>query len=146
MALAARADPYLGCAFLVELEGLVIAGFSEVSGLAAELEVLDYREGGVNDFAHRLPGPARYPTNLTLRRGITDSEELWDWWRDAVHGNVRRLTCSVLLLDSSREVVRRWEFKGAYPVRWTGPELRAETGTIAVEAFELAHRGFGPAQ
>src|SRR4051794_34713372 len=126
---------------MVEVDGLASAGFHEVSGLQAELEVLDYREGGVNAYAHRLPGPARYPSNLVLRRGVTDDEDLWDWWWEASQGNVERRNLSVLLLGADRDVVRRWSFADAYPVRWIGPELRAGTGAVALEALELAHRG-----
>jgi phage tail-like protein len=141
MVLARRADPYLAYSFLVEVDGLAVAGFSEVTGLAAELDVFDYREGGVNEFLHRLPGPVRHPGNLTLRRGLSESTELWDWWRDAMNGSIRRRNASVLMLGGAREVVRRWDVIGAYPVRWSGPELRAVTPAVALEALELAHRG-----
>lgn len=141
MAVGDRIDPYLAFAFLVEVDGVASAGFHEVTGLHAELEVFDYREGGVNEYVHRLPGPARYPANLTLRRGVTDATELWDWWREASRGNVERRNVSVLLLTSDRQVARRWAFVDAYPVRWVGPELRAGSPAVALEAFELAHRG-----
>jgi phage tail-like protein len=141
----ARVDPYLAFAFLVEVEGVASAGFHEVTGLTAELEVLDYREGGVNEYVHRLPGPARYPSNLVLRRGLTDAVELWDWWLAASQGWIERRNVSVLLLGRERDVVRRWSFLGAYPVRWVGPELRAGSPAVALEAFELAHRGMGGA-
>jgi phage tail-like protein len=146
MVLARRRDPYLAFAFLVEIDGLAVAGFSDVTGLNAELEFQDYREGGVNDFIHRLPGPVRHPANLTLRRGVTDVTDLWDWWRDAAAGRIRRRNASVLLLGPDRGVVRRWDVVGAYPVRWSGPELRAGTSAVAVEALELAHRGLGVAR
>ena len=136
-----RVDPYLAFAFLVEVDGVAAAGFHEVSGLQAELEVLDHREGGVNEFVHRLAGPVRYPSNLTLRRGITDASELWDWWWAATQGRIERRNVSVLLLGEGREVARRWSIVDAYPVRWVGPELRAGASAVALEAFELAHRG-----
>ena len=141
----ARVDPYLAFAFLVEVEGVASAGFHEVTGLTAELEVLDYREGGVNEYVHRLPGPARYPSNLVLRRGVTDAVELWEWWLSATQGRIERRNVSVLMLGRERNVVRRWSFVGAYPVRWVGPELRAGSPAVALEAFELAHRGLGGA-
>src|SRR3954470_12786669 len=119
MVLARRADPYLAFRFLVELDGLAVAGFSEVSGLTAELETVDYREGGVNAFLHRLPGPVRHPVNLTLRRGVTDTAELWEWWQEAAAGRIRRRNASVLLLRRDRIPMRRWDVVGAYPVRWS---------------------------
>lgn len=142
MILARRVDPYLAYSFIVEIDGLASGGFSEVTGLGAELEVTDYREGGVT-LMHRLPGPTRHSGNLVLRRGLTDATELWDWWRDAAAGVIRRRNASVLLLGGRRTVVRRWDVVGAYPVRWVGPELRAGTPAVAVETLELAHRGLG---
>ena len=138
---AARADPYLAFNFAVEIEGLVVGGFSEVTGLQSEIEVQDHREGGENDFVHKLPGPARFPANITLRRGLTDVDVLWRWYRDVTRGKVRRRNGSVLVLDSRGREERRWNFVDAYPVRWTGPELRATTGAVAVESVELVHRG-----
>jgi phage tail-like protein len=143
MVLGARVDPYLAFSFLVELDGLAAAGFNEVSGLAAELEVLDYREGGVNEYVHRLAGPVRHPSNLTLRRGLTADTDLWDWWTEVASGSIRRRNASVLLLAADRSIARRWEVVGAYPVRWSGPDLRAEGGAVAVETLELAHCGIG---
>jgi phage tail-like protein len=143
--LGRRVDPYLAYSFVVEIDGLAAGGFSDVTGLGAELEVTEYREGGVRQL-HRLPGPVRHSGNVVLRRGLTESTELWDWWRDAAAGVIRRRNASVLLLGAGRDVVRRWDVLGAYPVRWSGPELRAGTPAVAVEAVELAHRGFGAAR
>ena len=142
MAIALRDDPYLAFRFLVEVEGLIVAGFSEVSGLEAEVEPFDYHEGGVNDHVHRLPGPATYP-NLVLRRGLTDFDNLWSWHQDVRRGVIRRRNGSVLLYGDLAEgqALWRWNFVGAYPVRWVGPELRADAAAVAVETLELAHRG-----
>jgi phage tail-like protein len=132
--------PFTSFRFLVEVKGIVEGGFAEVTGLQSELETFDYREGGRNDFVHRLAGPVRYPTNLTLRRGIA-AAELWNWYAEAASGNVVRGNVSVLLVDPAQDESWRWSFVDAYPVRWTGPELRASANTVAVEAVELAHRG-----
>src|SRR2546422_11337395 len=78
MALGARSDPFLAFNFVVEVQSLVLGGFSDVTGLQKEIEVQDYREGGVNDYIHKLSGPARYPSNLVLKRGLTDID-LWNW-------------------------------------------------------------------
>jgi phage tail-like protein len=136
-----RRDPYQAHGFLVEVAGLVIGGFSEVTGLGVEIEVLDYREGGVNDHLRRRAGPARYPSNLTLRHGVTDAAVLRDWAQQTVSGRVTRRNGSIVLLNEGGEEVLRWNFTGAYPIRWTGPELRAQGGTVALESLELAHHG-----
>ncbi|PHP45458.1 hypothetical protein B6V01_004070, partial [Methanosarcinales archaeon ex4572_44] len=81
MPIAERNDPYQSFRFLVEIHGLIVGGFSEVSGLQAETETEEIREGGVNDHVHKLPKITKYP-NITLKRGITDSDILWRWHRD----------------------------------------------------------------
>jgi phage tail-like protein len=136
-----RRDPYLGFNFLVEVGGLVVGGFTEISGLQLEMNVQEYQEGGVNEYSHQLAGPVRYPSRLILRRGLTDIDALWGWFREVVRGQIQRQNLSIVLLDSSGIERRRWMFTGAYPVRWVGPELRAGTAEVAVETLEFAHHG-----
>jgi hypothetical protein len=121
-------DPYLGCRFVVEIDSLTVGGFSEVSGLVVEVETEDYQEGGVNDYVHKLPKGIKYP-NLVLKRGITDSDELWKWHED------------VVLLDSEGNVKRTWTFEDVYPIKWTGPDFKADNSTVAIESLELVHKG-----
>lgn len=141
MPIGNRMDPYLTFNFLVEIDSLVKAGFSEVSGLRIETEVKEYREGGLNEYIHKLLGPTRYPTNLVLKHGLTDDEILWNWYQEVTQGIIERKNVSIILLDSAREEKRRWSFEKAYPVRWIGPDLRAGTDGVAVETLELVHCG-----
>jgi len=140
-----RKDPFLSFNFAVEIEGLVAGGFSEVSGLQSEIEVQEYREGGRNEYMLKRAGPAKYPSNLTLKRGLTDVKTLWNWYRDVTGGKVERKNVSVLLMDSNGQEKVRWNFENAYPVRWVGPDLKGAAAEIAVEALELAHDGFASA-
>jgi phage tail-like protein len=141
MAIGERKDPFLGFNFSVEVEGLVVGGFSEVSGLQAEVEIQDYREGGVNEFIHRRAGPIRYPSTLVLKKGMTDASGLFSWYRNVMQGKVERKNLSVILLNSQGEEKVRWNFRNAYPVKWVGPDLRAASSELAVESVELAHQG-----
>jgi phage tail-like protein len=75
-----RTDPYLGFNFVVEIDGIVLGGFSEVSGLQVEIEIQTFREGGVNQYMRQLPGPAKYPSNLIFKRGLTDDEAFAGRW------------------------------------------------------------------
>jgi phage tail-like protein len=84
--LGVRNDPYTAFNFLVEIESLLVGGFSEVRGLEVETEVEEYREGGVNEYVEKLPGRSRYPSNLTLQRGLTDIETLWRWHQEVIRG------------------------------------------------------------
>jgi phage tail-like protein len=137
-------DPYLGCSFLVEIKGVISAGFSEVSGLSAQVETFDYREGGVNDYLHRVAGPVSYQSNLVLRRGLTTSADLWQWSDAARRGAILRQAVVIVLADGMGAAVWTWAFRDAYPVRWVGPDLRATTNAVAIETLELAHRGLEP--
>jgi phage tail-like protein len=144
MATGDRHDPVLAFCFAVEIGSLQVAGFSEVSGLQAEIEVQEYREGGVNGYVHKRAGPVKYASNLTLKKGITDSTELWSWYRDVMNGRIQRKQVDVVLMNSAGEERRRWKLHNAYPVKWTGPDMKAATSEVAVETLELAHEGLLP--
>jgi phage tail-like protein len=133
-------DPYKVFRFVIEVNGTEIGGFSEVAGLEVRTEVDEYREGGVNDYVHKIAKETRYP-NLTLKRGITDATELWDWHQQIVSGDVHRKTLSVVLIDAQRRERWRWVFRDAYPVKWNGTDLNATGNTVAVESVEFAHHG-----
>ena len=137
---AKRVDPYITCYFSVEIEGIQEAFFRECSGLESEIEVLPYEEGGVNDHPHKLPGRAKFP-NVILKRGVTDSKDLWEWFSSGIKGKIERKTVHIILCDAKSEEVRRWTFEGAYPIKWTGPSLNANENAVAIETLELAHEG-----
>jgi phage tail-like protein len=141
MAIGIRLDPYLACNFLVEIEGLLVGGFSEVTGLQVEVEVEDYKEGGLNEYVHKLAGPTRYPSNLVLKHGLMVADTLWEWHHEVTQGIIKRRNGSIMLLNSAREPRWWWNFRGAYPVRWSGPDLRAISAEVAIETLELVHRG-----
>jgi phage tail-like protein len=135
-----RKDPYSAFRFLVEIEGLIVGGFEEVAGLDMEIEVESYREGGQNAYVHQLPGAARYPSRLKLKRGLTDADSLWQWYRDVARGRIERRNGSIVLLQAGGEAWR-WNFTEAYPVQWQGPALDAVRSELATECVELVHRG-----
>jgi phage tail-like protein len=141
MAIGSRHDPILAFHFAIEIGGLIVAGFSDASGLQAEIEVQEYREGGVNDYIHKFAGPTKYPSNLILKRGITDNTSLWSWYTDVMRGRIERKLVGVVLMNSTGDVSRRWNLQNAYPVKWTGPELKATASEVAIETLELAHEG-----
>lgn len=138
-----RQDPYPSFRFSVEFDNKEVASFSEVRGLQIEVETETYREGGVNDFVHIFPKEVKYQP-LVLKRGISGpsvSDELKKWYKDMVYGSVTRKDVTIILKDSAGIEKRRWNFKGAYPIKWTGPELKADINSIAIESIELAHQG-----
>ncbi|MBD1846403.1 phage tail protein [Cyanobacteria bacterium FACHB-63] len=138
--LGIRLDPYMGYNFLLEIDGLLTGGFSRVSGLSSEIVLEEYQEGGVNG-SHKFPTRVNYPP-LVLSRGLTDIDTLWSWYWNASQGNVLRLNGSIMLLDRQRIPVVWWNFRSAYPVKWTGPEFEASnTNQLAIESIELVHSG-----
>lgn len=135
-----RVDPYQAFNFLVEIEGILASGFSECSGLQVESETFEYREGGVNEYMHRFAGPTRSPP-LLLKHGLTQIDGLWGWHQDVVQGKINRRNGTIYLLNKQRIPVIWWDFKEAFPFRWNGPSLVANSGGVAIESVELAHRG-----
>jgi phage tail-like protein len=139
-ALGVRLDPYNAFNFLVEIEGIIAGGFSEVSGLEISTEVEKFREGGVNDREIILP---KFSTqsNLLLKKGQTDLDLLWNWYADVVAGKVRRKNGSIYLLDAQGLPAMWWDFIDAYPIKWAGPTFNASGSTVAFETLTLVHHG-----
>ncbi len=140
MTTARKIYPYMSFEFRIEIEGIVYAQASEVTGLSLETETEPYEEGGVNDFIYQLPKRTKYQ-HIILKRGITDKDEMWNWYQDVVNGKFKRKNGAIILLDVTGDDKWRWNFIDAYPVKWTGPELRADSNTVAFESIELAHHG-----
>ena len=134
----AREDPYGAFNFLVEIAGLEVAGFSEVGGLESETDIIEYRSGDDRGSLRKLPGLTKYQ-NLTLKRGYAASHELWEWRQSIVDGQVDRRAVSIVLLDHARDEVARWNLFEAWPCRWEGPHLDAETSAVAIETLEIAY-------
>jgi phage tail-like protein len=135
-----EADPYGAFRYRVEILGLQVAGFTEVSGLEREVQVEDFREGGLNDFTHKLAGVTKYP-NLTLKRGLADPTDLWAWHQDVVNGKIERRQVTLVLINTAGEDTWRWVFEGAYPVKWSGASLNATSNAVLVESLEFVHKG-----
>jgi phage tail-like protein len=129
-----------GCRFYVQVDGWTQAVFTEVSGLAMEMAVEDVEEGGLNGFVHRLPGRVK-ASNLTLKRGLTNSNDFLKWTREVSVGTITKKNISVILYNLNGTESMRWEFLQAYPVKWSGPQFKADDNAVAVETLELAHEG-----
>jgi phage tail-like protein len=142
---AERRDPLGSYRFRVELSGRPVAEFSECSGLEMTVKVEEVREGGENDFVHRLPGRVEFG-NLTLRRGYAQTHEFFEWFRAVFNeGQVERRTVTVSLMNrNATGPIMQWAFKDAFPAKWSGPAFKAAENAIAVESLEIAHRGLIP--
>jgi phage tail-like protein len=140
MATGVITDPFVTYNFLVEIDGITRAAFQQASGFDSTIDVIEHREGGENTTARKLPGLTKY-SNITLKWGVTDDRELYDWHRQIVEGDMVRKNGSIVLLDRRGEEVARWNFVRAWPSKWDGPDLNAEGTDVAIEMLELAHEG-----
>jgi phage tail-like protein len=136
-----RGYPYLVFNFEIHIEGSnLVGGFSECSGLAAEIEIEDYVEGGLNTYTHRLPKKTKY-NNLVAKRGMTSSNVLYNWYKDVVAGKIQRRNIIVTLLDRKRSPLKSWTFHNAFPVKWGAPDFKSDSSTTAIEFVEFVHQG-----
>ncbi|UHA73467.1 phage tail protein [Paenibacillus sp. 481] len=127
--------------FIVYLQGINgVIGFTEVRGLQVETEFEEYREGGVNDFVHRLPKKTTSPV-LVLKRGITMSNALWQWYCNVTMGKIERKNGTIVLQRQDGQPLCSWDFVGAYPTKWVGTDLKSDSKEIAIETLELVHNG-----
>ena len=134
-------DPLSNFHFQVEWAGSHI-GFTEVSGLNIEYDVIEYRDGARPEYhATKMPGPVKY-TNIVLKRGIFKGDNDFFKWIDTIKLNeVDRRDVIISLLDENHAPVVTWKVKRAWPVKYTGPVLNARGHEVAVEILELAHEG-----
>jgi phage tail-like protein len=144
VAVGTRKDPYRVYNFLVEIDGISRAAFRECSGLDTTQDPIEYREGTDGPTTRKIPGLNKY-TNISLKWGISDDTDLWAWRKKAMTGEVERKNGSIVLLDDTGAEQRRWNFREAWPTKWTGPALNATGSEVAIETLEIAHEGLDKA-
>ena len=138
----ARHDPLRNFRFRLEIDGIQTAGFSEVAIGATTTEVIDYREG--TDAAHvrKLSGLTKYG-NVTLKRGVTVSLELFDWHRRIVTGQIaaNRKTLVIVVLDEAGADTARYVVSEAWPIKYDPGDLNAVGNEVFIELLELVNEG-----
>jgi phage tail-like protein len=140
--MAEREDPLVGFHFSVEIQGVVKGYFTECSGLGSEHEVIEHKvvNEGKQEIVIKLPGRLKWE-NITLKRGITSSMDIWEWRKQVEQGDLdgARHSGSVTMYNSKAEPVARWEFEKAWPVKVTGPQPKADSNEIGIEELTIAH-------
>ena len=117
-------------------------GFSEISGLTQEVQIIEYREG-----SNPYYGPAKMPglhkvNNITLKRGISAGDnEFYSWLTTIALNTVERRDLIISLLNEAHEPVMTWKINQAWPVKVEGPSLKSTGNEVAIESIELAHEG-----
>ena len=134
-----RLDPLRGFRFLVEIEGLVSGGFARVKGLQREIKHESFREGGVNEYEHKLFTQVSYPS-VILERGLA-LDDLWNWALAASEGDVQRKNIWIRLQNEHGDKALAWQLEWAMPVKWAATDLDAASSQVIMESIELAHHG-----
>ena len=140
-----RTSPYSAFNFLVEFGGGGIAGgFSDVSGLGAEITIAEYRNGNDKEnHVKKIPNINKV-SDVTLKRGIIKSEDLWSWIKDvrSKGWGSQRDVIITLMDERGQQPVQKWTLQNAVPTKFTGPTLAAKGGTdVAMEELVLAAEG-----
>jgi phage tail-like protein len=137
MATGDRRDPFRSFNFRVEIDGIAVGSFSEVSGLSSDGDIVEYRNGDdVPLHVRKLMG-LRKVSNITLKRGYTDNRELWTWRNNIVNGVADRRDGSIVLMDEERKDVLRWNFTAGWVHKIDGPTFNAKGNEVSMESVEI---------
>jgi len=136
---AQRTDPYRNYNFKVEIPDIQSAGFSICVIPDSSVDVIEYREGGDDvTGVRKLPGRVRY-SNLVLKRGLTNSQDLWNWYKNVATGVTDKRQVTVTLLDDTRNPVMKWIFYNAWPTKYETSPLQGKGNDVVIESLEIAH-------
>jgi phage tail-like protein len=133
-------DPLLSFNFTVETGGVLQAYFNECTGLNAEVQPVEYRNGNEAPTMRKIPGLIKYG-NVTLKRGLTESPDFIEWIQKAIDGDVQRIELSIIITDDLKEEKIRYNLQGAWPSKFVGPDLKAGDNSVAMESLELVYEG-----
>lgn len=122
--------------------GGVRIGFTEISGLDVETEVIEYRDGASPEYSKmKISGMQKFP-NVTMKRAVFASDnEYFKWWNTVALNTVERRSVTISLLNEKHEPVVVWKVKNAWPAKISSTDLKADGNEIAIESIELAHDG-----
>lgn len=138
----ATAYPLVKFHFQVEWGDDTKIGFTEVSGLDVETEVVEYRDGASPEFSKiKMPGMQKY-ANITLKRGTFKSDNnFYKWWDTVKLNTIERRDITISLLNEEHEPVVTWKVKNAWPLKVQSTDLKADGSEVAIESMEIAHEG-----
>ncbi len=136
-------DPIRNFRFILDVDGLGVAEFTDASGVNATTDVIEYRTGQ-DKTLKKYPGLTKYG-NITLKTGTTENMELFNWFQMVVDGEfgsateLEKKSGTIFATDyATGEPIAEWEFQQAWPVKYTAPDFTAKGNDIAVESLELA--------
>lgn len=138
-------DPVVSAWFRVEFQGQVVGAFRECTGMGSENEVVEYKASGPKGeyIMKKVPGRLKW-NNITLKRGITDAMDMWQWRKLVEQGKINeaRKNGSIVMFNQEGLEVSRWEFINAWPSKLTGPSANATNNEVGIEELELTVEGY----
>ena len=140
----ARVDPLVSVSFFVDVGDVFKGTFRGCSGLGSGSEVIEYITSGAGGTTHvyKIPGVTRW-TNIVLKRGVTDSMDVWAWRKQVEDGKVdeARKNGSIIMYDQTITEVARWNFENGWPSKVSGPALKSDSNEFGVEELVVVHEG-----
>ncbi len=137
-----RNDPYRNFRYKVQIEGIQIASFADATIPDSTTEAVPYREGTDPTHERKLSGLTKYGT-ITLKRGLTDSMELYNWKKqveDTGAINARK-SMSLILIDEEGNEKSQWDIEAAWPTKYDSSDFSAKANEVVIESFEIVHEG-----
>jgi phage tail-like protein len=135
-----RKDPLRNCRYRVEIDGIAQTSPSQVSGIEAAIECIEYREGADPLQVRQLGGLPKYGP-LILKYGLTQSKELYDWFKSGIDGKVEPRNISIVALDMEGKDMARWNLANAWPAKYQAPDFNGKGNEVALETFEIVYEG-----
>jgi phage tail-like protein len=138
----ARDDPFRNFKFRVEIDGVAEAAFSEVAIGDTSTEAIDYREGTEPNHVRKLPGMTKYG-NITLKRGVTDSQVIYQWHKDIVDGKIgdKRKSITIVVIDEAGKDKARFVVSECWPTKYDPSDLNGKGNEVFIEQLELVNEG-----
>jgi phage tail-like protein len=138
----ARDDPFRNFKFRVEIDGVAEAAFSEVAIGETSTEAIDYREGTEPNHVRKLPGMTKYG-NITLKRGVTDSQVIYQWHKDIVDGKIgdKRKSMTIVVIDEAGKDKARFVVSECWPTKYDPSDLNGKGNEVFIELLELVNEG-----
>ncbi len=140
----ANRDPLVGFHYAVEVQGVVTGYFTECSGIGSEHELIEHKivdEKGRESIL-KVPGRLKWQ-DVTLKRGITDNLDIWDWREQVVEGKVddARRNGSIVMFNQALDEVARWNFENGWPLKVSGPSMKSDSNEFGIEELVITHEG-----
>lgn len=131
-----RDDPFAQYNFVIEIDDVQVAGFTEVGGLSTETDVIEYREGTDRNRMRKLVGISKFG-NITLKKGMTLNRDLWEWRKTTLDGQSDRRNGAIVLRDEAGVDQLRWEFYEGWVSKYEGPAMNSTANEAAIETIEI---------